>query len=270
MVSVVWKIVLAVTLVGLSAAPGFGWQIMGGERIFPEKAPMYTGFPDAPPNRGYFLNYSHALPRDYVYRSWWVAPRPGDSWSGGWAQLPGGGRDQADERRGGGDAGEELRQRVREIVRQLVVNSEDDIADGPYVTVSTFVSLNHLYSTSSLGRYLGEQMISELQLAGVRVVEIRKTPTILIREKHGEYGLSRDMDELEFAHAAQLMVAGTYTVANGRIFVNVRLLRNSDSAVLSSASMVFGIDRLVAEFLNDEGFQVTMPEKVVKVRAFEE
>ena len=169
-----------------------------------------------------------------------------------------------------GNSGDELRLRVRELARQLMINSADDFADGPAVTVSTFVSLNRLYSTSSLGRYLSEQMISELQLAGVKIIEVRKTPSILISERQGEYGLSRDMDELQYVHGAKLMVAGTYTISNGQIFVNARVLRNSDSVVLSTATMVFGMNPLVREFLMDEGALVSMPEKVVQVRPFPE
>lgn len=147
---------------------------------------------------------------------------------------------------------EELRARTRELVRQLLQNASDGVADEFVLTVNSFVNLNSLYQTSSLGRYLGEQMIGELQAAGVEVIDVRKANSLMIRESSGEFGLSRDMDELSRTHGSQAMVVGTYTYAHGQILLNARVLRNTDGMVISHANLAFALDALTGQLLQDE------------------
>lgn len=267
MVRKIWSTVIIVLFLCV-ATEGQTWSWGNKAKIFPEQYPVSIGFPDVAPNAGYFMNYSHQIPDDYQYRTWWVTPRPNSTrW---WHSVSDEGRhvDNAKRMAEAEAQGQMLRQRIHDLVNQLLTNAADDFSDGPIVTVSTFVNLNSLYVVSSLGRFLGEQTISELQQAGVRVVDVRKTPSILIREKHGEYGLSRDMDQLEYAHGVEFIVAGTYTYSQNQIFVNARLLRNDDAMVVSSASSTFGIDSMVGQLLRDEGLFVPLPEAPVQLRAF--
>lgn len=213
--------------------------------------------------KNYFHNYPHSLPPDYVYRTGRVFSGldKQNTSSDKAALLPEQAASLASER------GENLKLRVHSLAKQLLNNAKEEIADEYVVTVSTFVNLNRLYSTSSLGRYMSEQLINELQLAGVDVIEVRKTPGIMISEGYGEYGMSRDMDELSFVQYSQAMVVGTYTVTNGEIFVNARLLNNADGTILSTASLVLAIDPVIYNLLADEGMPVR-PGKPVKLRAF--
>ncbi|MFZ6028286.1 MAG: FlgO family outer membrane protein, partial [Chloroflexota bacterium] len=68
-----------------------------------------------------------------------------------------------------------------------------------------------------------------------------------------EYGLSRDMAQLSYVQEAQAVVVGTYTISDGQVMVNARLLQQGDGAVLSSGSIVFEANALVQGFLQDEG-----------------
>lgn len=145
-----------------------------------------------------------------------------------------------------------LKVRVRELSRQLILNAQESIADEYIITINSFVNLGNLYKTSSLGRYIAEQLIGEMQMAGVEVIDVRKTAGLMVSERHGEYGMSRDMNELNYAHASQAMVVGTYTYAQGQLFLNARLLQNSDGMVLSNASLVFDLDPVTRQMLSDE------------------
>ena len=150
------------------------------------------------------------------------------------------------------DPGKELKLQIKKLADQLLANSRDDIRDEESITVCTFVNLNHLYTTSGLGRYLGEQMINELQLAGLDVFDVRITPAIMISQGFGEYGMSRDMAELSFVHPGSAMVVGTYSFTDSEIFINARLLRNSNGKVLSAASTVFAMNEISTALLADE------------------
>ncbi|MFA6282895.1 MAG: FlgO family outer membrane protein, partial [Desulfurivibrionaceae bacterium] len=163
-----------------------------------------------------------------------------------------------------------LHAKINQLGKALIANASEVVADEYVVAVSTFVSLDNLYATSSLGRYLGEQLLSTLQQSGLDVIEVRKTPGMMVSPYHGEYALSRSMDEISLVQEAQAVVVGTYAVAGQEIFVNARLLRNADNRVLSSASLVLPIDAMTANLLANESMPASTRTGQVTIRQFPE
>ena len=268
---------LLTAMTGMPFYPAWGQSLDGKEEFsWLSQAPDMADTQRNATYRKYFYNHPHSLPLDYVYRTGRVfIPgqsrrfRPWDIFSaftGGEGQAPG------SSRTAGGN-GLSLQNDIEQLVLDLVTNTAEDITDEYVVTVSTFVNLNNLYRTSSFGRFISEQMISELQAAGMEIIDVRKTPAIMI-SKGGEYGLSRDMDELSFVHAAQAMVVGTYTFVEDRIFINARLLRNDDSRVLASASSVIAMDSLTFAMLMDEKVsaqpRLETGREIVQIRSLDE
>lgn len=219
----------------------------------------------SPAYRPYFYNYPHAIPPDYVFRTGRVFSPRNMSQSGvsAFGQAGGG---QAD----GAGQGAALHSRISQMGKALIANASEVVADEYVVAVSTFVSLDNLYATSSLGRYLGEQLLSTLQQEGLEVIEVRKTPGLMVSPYHGEYALSRSMDEIGLVQNAQAVVVGTYAVAGQDIFVNARLLRNDDNRVLSSASLVLPVDALTANLLANESMPASNRTAKVAIREFPE
>ncbi len=200
----------------------------------------------------YAYYYSHPVPSDYTYRTERISDPPQEKKSA-WDYLSFFALPKPPKHHVAAEEANELKMRVRELGQQLLLNSKESIAEEYVVTVSSFVNLNNLYQVSAFGRYFGEQLIGEMQLAGVEVIDVRKTNGIMIHEGKGEYGLSRNMGELSYIHSAHATVVGTYTYSNGQVLVNARLLNNSDGMVLSQANVVFELDPLTEGFLADEG-----------------
>ena len=195
-------------------------------------------------------DYPQPLHTDYVYRtSRLTAPEESSFW-GTWSLFPPSHPDAGVEIPAVEAAA--LRGRVRELAQQLLQSGGDGLDADSVLTVNSFVNLNSLYTTSALGRYLGEQMIGELQAAGLTLIDVRKTNSLMIRETYGEYGLSRDLNELSRAHDSQAVVVGTYTYAQGQILLNARVLRNRDGMVIAQASTAFALDPLTTAMLKDE------------------
>ena len=218
----------------------------------------------APVYRPYFYNYPHAIPPDYVFRTGRVfAPQ-------NMSQFGLAGSGSSSIQAGGAGQGAVLEARSNQLGKALIANASEVVADEYVVAVSTFVSLDNLYATSSFGRYLGEQLLSTLQQSGLEVIEVRKTPGMMVSQYHGEYALSRSMDEIGLVQAAQAVVVGTYSVAGQDVLVNARLLRNSDNRVLSSATMVFPIDAMTASLLANESMPATARTSKVAIRQFQE
>jgi TolB-like protein len=218
-----------------------------------------------PAYRPYFYNYPHAIPADYVFRTGRVfSPRNmSQSFLAGAGQSGGASADGAGQ-------GAALHAKINQLGKALMANASEVLADEYVVAVSTFVSLDNLYATSSLGRFLGEELLATLQQAGLEVIEVRKTPGMMVSPYHGEYALSRSMDEISLVQAAQAVVVGTYAVAGQEIFINARLLRNEDNRILSSASLVLPIDAMTANLLANESMPASTRTSQVGIRQFQE
>lgn len=144
---------------------------------------------------------------------------------------------------------------VRKLAGGLLANLEDpdpqigDLGDGMLVT--TFVDMNKLYRSSSFGRYLSEQMMNEFQSHTYKVIDIRKSVSVVVQEKRGEFGLSRDPDEIGASASAGAMLTGTYLVGKDDIIVNARILDNESSVLLSSATAIFERNEFTEKMLQD-------------------
>lgn len=237
-------------LLGVGGLPG----AMAADR---EQRPATGG---VIPYNHYQYNYPHEIPADYVFRTGRVfSPQelrrrqPAASAEGEEGRESAGGLSEA---------------AIRSLVQQLLRGGREDILDTYSLAVTPPVSLHNLYATSSFGRLLGERLLGELQRAGAEVVDVRKTPALLISQRHGEYGLSRDMDELPFVLDAQAVLVGTYTATAERVQVELRILRNQDGRVLTSARHDFDMSGEVAALLADEGVP-PRPAATVRVQGHE-
>ncbi|MFO7761651.1 MAG: FlgO family outer membrane protein [Desulfobia sp.] len=143
---------------------------------------------------------------------------------------------------------------IKEIASVLCQNLEypdpltGDIAGG--LLVATFVELDDLYFTSSFGRYLAEQLMTEFQQRRYNVVEIRKSRSILIRKQRGEFGISRDPSEIKREISADGLLSGTYTAGPEHVLVNARILDNRTGKLLAAATKRISRTAFIDSMLN--------------------
>jgi len=148
-----------------------------------------------------------------------------------------------------------LRGNIRNLAVDLFRNLENadpesgDLDKG--ILVCTFVELKKLTRTSSFGRYVAEELMGEMQQRRYPVMEIRKGQAVLIQEKRGEFGLSRNPAEIGQGVAAGAMLTGTYTASRDSIVVNARIIDNRSSRLLSSATAIIPRNHLAEQLLAD-------------------
>jgi len=109
-------------------------------------------------------------------------------------------------------------------------------APGP-IGVTTFVNVDDLYSSSTFGRMVGEQLMSELAMKGFDVIELRHTDALQFLDRGGEFALSRDVGMVRPERNLAGVVVGTYVASPERVYVNARLIDPSTSVVLSAGSV---------------------------------
>ena len=134
---------------------------------------------------------------------------------------------------------------------------------GP-IGVTTFVNIDDLYSTSTFGRMVGEQLMSELTMKGYDVVELRHSDAIQFLSSAGEFGLSRNVAAVRPSRDLGGVIVGTYTVSPLRVYLNARLLDPKSSIVLSAGSVEMEKTKELARMLRGGGVVTTMERIPVK------
>ncbi|MBF0136630.1 MAG: FlgO family outer membrane protein [Magnetococcus sp. DMHC-1] len=105
----------------------------------------------------------------------------------------------------------------------------------------TFVNLDNLEETSSLGRLIARQMASRFTQRGYSMMEVKVRKDLVIRKDEGEFILSREIEKIGQEHKAKALLVGSYTVAQNRIFVNAQIIRLKDKVALASRDFSLGM-----------------------------
>ena len=123
--------------------------------------------------------------------------------------------------------------RMKNLADQLDKNATTNSPSNTYI-VTSFTNLDKLGDTTALGRLIAENLINGLQLHKWQILEARLTKGIDINAS-GEFSLSRDITKLKDEYKITGVVTGTYSVAEGNITVNARVIDINTGVVTSSA-----------------------------------
>ena len=124
--------------------------------------------------------------------------------------------------------------------------------------VTTFVNVDDLYNTSTFGRMVGEQLMSELAMRGFDVVELRHADALQFMNTGGEFALSRDVAALRRQRDLGGVVVGTYVASPVRVYLNARLVDPTSSMVLSAGSVEMSKTEEIARLLRGGSMPTTM------------
>ncbi|SFH44807.1 FlgO family outer membrane protein [Modicisalibacter xianhensis] len=137
---------------------------------------------------------------------------------------------------------------VEEASATLLANTRGISPDKPIIA-ATFVDIDDLQRSSTLGRTLSELFTSGLVQAGLTVIEVKMRNSLFIEQNTGELMLSRDVQRLSLAHDAQAVLIGTYAQAERSAYVNVRIVRARDNVILGATSIRLPLDRDIRALL---------------------
>ena len=102
------------------------------------------------------------------------------------------------------------------------------------IMAASFVNIDDLTESSTLGRIVSEQIASRLAQHGFKVVEIKlRQESVFIEEGKGEFLLSREVLSLGETRGAHAVLVGTYAVSRDFIFISTRVVRTEDNSVVT-------------------------------------
>jgi len=102
------------------------------------------------------------------------------------------------------------------------------------ILAASFVNIDDLAKSSTLGRIVSEQIASRLAQHGFKIIEVKlRQESVFIEKGKGEFLLSREVLNLGSTRGAHAVLVGTYAVSKQFIFVSARVVRTEDSSVVT-------------------------------------
>ena len=132
--------------------------------------------------------------------------------------------------------------RMKNLTDQLDKNAVDNSLSNTYI-VTSFTNLDKLGDTTALGRLIAENLMHGLQLHKWQIIEARLTKGIDITAA-GEFSLSRDVNKLKEEYKINGVVTGTYSVAEGNLTINARVIDVNTGIVISSGQTYIPVNWL--------------------------
>lgn len=123
--------------------------------------------------------------------------------------------------------------RMKNLADQLDNNAISNKLSNTYI-VTSFTNLDKLGDTTSVGRLISENLMHGLQVHKWQILEARLTKGIDVNAA-GEFSLSRDINKLKDEYKISGIVTGTYSVAEGNLTVNARVIDINTGILISSA-----------------------------------
>ncbi|NLT23463.1 MAG: hypothetical protein GXX82_10485 [Syntrophorhabdus sp.] len=117
---------------------------------------------------------------------------------------------------------------------QLVERAVPPIAPEQAILVASLVNINNIETSSAFGRTISEQMASRLTQMSYRIIQMKLRKSVYMKRSEGELFLSREVYAISNEQKAQYVLVGTYSEANIVVYVNVSIVRLSDSRVVAS------------------------------------
>ncbi|MEI6413124.1 MAG: FlgO family outer membrane protein [Pseudomonadota bacterium] len=133
----------------------------------------------------------------------------------------------------------------------LIQQAGPNLAHNSTLLVASFVNVDDLTLSSTFGRLAAEQVAGQFTACGYQIVEAALRNSLYIRERQGQFLLSRELRELSSDFNAPTVIVGTYAVGRERIYVNARLVRAADNVVVAAYNYELPIDRDVSQMLRD-------------------
>lgn len=131
----------------------------------------------------------------------------------------------------------ELIEKTKKATDVLLNNCNVPLDDGSSIIVTSLVNIDNIQESSTYGRMSSEIIASRMAQKGYYVKEVKLTQSkIFVRQREGEFALSRQLKEIANKHNIDGMVVGTYAVGRQNVQVSMRLVLTEDNRIACAHS----------------------------------
>ena len=125
----------------------------------------------------------------------------------------------------------------QDAANALAHNLEQPVVSGQGgILVASFVNIDEMTVSSSFGRMASEQIASALARAPhlFPIAEVKLRRNVFLKEKAGEFLISREVVEVSSQHSAQAVLVGTYAIGNQAVYVSSRMVNPQTNQIVSA------------------------------------
>jgi len=116
----------------------------------------------------------------------------------------------------------------------LIEKAKSKLDTDQAFVAASFVNIDDLSQSSSFGRIISQQLASQFSSRGYKLVEMLLRKDIYIKQKEGEFLLSRQLMDVALEHNVQAAIVGTYAVGATSVYVTAKVIDPSNRVVLAS------------------------------------
>lgn len=119
------------------------------------------------------------------------------------------------------------------------------------ILATSFVNIDNLNESCTLGRIIPEQIASRLAQHNYTILEMKlRHESIFIKEGAGEFILSRELKNISSSVDGSAVLVGTYAVADSYVFISTRIVSTKDNIVLAGQDYRLILDHVTESLLN--------------------
>lgn len=135
---------------------------------------------------------------------------------------------------GGGAPSNTLSNVATFLADQLTNNRNLKNVSDSRIAVASFVNLNKIDETDTLGMALAENLMHEMHIRGFGVVDFKTMQELRVRPQ-GDFVFSRDLGDIKPQHNIHYFLSGTITRNSDGAVINARLIQSDTSLIVSTA-----------------------------------
>lgn len=118
------------------------------------------------------------------------------------------------------------------------------------IVAASFVNIDQLMQSSTLGRLIPEYVGSRMAQYGFNIIEIKlRQDSVFIKKDSGEFVLTRDLRHLNPLQDLHAVLVGTYAVSDQFVFVSARIVRVQDNMLIAGHDYEIPLDSVVRTLL---------------------
>jgi len=104
------------------------------------------------------------------------------------------------------------------------------------IVPASFVNINNLEESSCLGKSVSEYIASRLSQHGFKVTEIKLSKSVSEKLSFSDTlsFFSREIKEINSEYHAEMVLTGTYSIADDVVYISARMLNPVDATLLAS------------------------------------
>jgi len=128
--------------------------------------------------------------------------------------------------------------------------SKRGISRDVQILSASFVNIDNLEESCTLGRLISEQLSTRLAQYGYKLMEMKlRRESVFIKEGKGEFLLSRELKNISAEHDAAAVLVGTYAVADSFVFISTRIVSTKDNTVITGCDYQLVLDFVTESLL---------------------